>query len=131
MKTILLLLITATMYGQNVSFSAGISQNESKLVKFGMIGQRTEITINYEKSSIYERFGFGAGLQIKRNKFMLVPTLEVSTTSQKYIDFGLSTPIRYNFNKSIAMELQPNYQLAEKKAKVFLNLIYKLPLKTN
>lgn len=129
MKTILLLLFTATMYGQNVSFSAGISQNESKLVKFGMIGKRTEITVNYENSSTYERFGFGAGRQIKFKKFMFVPTLEVSTTSQKYIDFGLSTPIRYNFTTSIAMELQPNYQLAEKKAKVFLNLIYKLPLK--
>lgn len=131
MKTILLLLLTATTHGQNVSFSAGISQNESKLLKFGMIGKQTEITINYEKSSIHERFGFGAGTQIKHNKFMLVPTLEVSTTSQKYIDFGLSTPVRYNFTKSIAVELQPNYQRAEKKAKVLLNLIYKLPLKTN
>lgn len=130
MKTILLLLITATMYGQNLSFSAGMSQNNATLLKFGMIGQRTEITINYETSSIYERFGFGVGRQFTHKKIMLIPILEVSTTSQKYIDFGASLPLRYNFSKNLALELQPNYQLTEKKAKVFLNLIYKLPLKT-
>lgn len=128
MKTILFLFLTLAMSGQNLSLSAGINQYEGKLVKFGMIGQLAEVTVNYEKSSTYERFGFGAGAQLEYNSFMLVPTLEVSTTSQRILDLGISAPIRWNFNKNFAIELQPNYQLAEKKAKVFFNLIYKLPL---
>ena len=131
MKTILLLLLTASIYSQNVSFSAGMSQNNAKLLKFGMIGQRTEVTVNYEKSSLYERFGFGVGSQFRHKKFMLIPMLEISTTSQRILDLGFSAPIRYNYSKNLAVELQPNYQLTEKKAKAFLNLIYKLPLKTN
>ncbi len=96
-----------------------------------MISTKVEVTVNYEKSSRYERFGFGVGPQFTHKEFMLVPTLEVATTSQKYIDFGISVPLRYNYTKNWAIELQPNYFLVEKKAKVFINLIYKLPLKTN
>lgn len=138
-KLIILILLTTASYSQNVYVSAGIdvrnafvgskpTQNKPALdylVRFGMIGKRTEVNVGYERlSSIsFDRFFFGAGHHFplygyifgKEIKTELIPMIEPTLINRwgnswgmksSHLTVGVSLSLRYALNNKISLELQ-------------------------
>jgi hypothetical protein len=127
------------------------------ILKFGMISnKKLEVTVTHENFNRLDfwRFGFGFGKQIQlTEKIMIVPTLEYNLINRSddwggglgykdksigHLGFGASIPIRYDINKTWAVELQTNVlQRTDLNTKYggnnwvfsnFLNIVYKINL---